>query len=414
MPRGGRARRGIRGTTGALIVALGSPPASAAPLTWEELPARAAEAWAAGPGAAWTAEVAGLEAAAAASPWGPSAVWVTAQQGLPGQNQLTAAVDLPLRGPGPAASAARAAAGTRGAAGDAGARAFRAELQELWLQAWVAREMDLHLGAYEAEVGAWLSPLEAAVGAGLAPALDLADLRAEFTTLQGERAAAVAAALQAEARLGARLGAAVEADTRASHLHGGAPPPAQNPWPALAGRGGEAPGARAAAADARAADADGRAIRAGRAPVAQLGVAVMDLSPAGDKGPMAYAGLSLPLASGARADQAEASGRAEAARARARWAAAAFEAEVTAEAAAWEAERARLARLEAGAFAALEARAQALEAAFAARQVPAARLIRARRDLHEAEHEMIVILAALRHSEARASALAAPPASERP
>jgi hypothetical protein len=122
---------------------------------------------------------------------------------------------------------------------------------------------------------------------------------------------------------------------------------------------------------------------------------------------MAFVGLELPLAQGQRAAAARAAGDAAAAAAEGRHAARRLAATVAAEATAFEAGRAQLQRLEAEVMAPLLAREQALEAAFAARQVPAERLVRARRDRHEAEHEEILVVAALRASEARAAALRA-------
>jgi outer membrane protein TolC len=412
MPIPLRARAALLRLMATLAAILVARPAAAAPtpepLQWEALPAVAQQAWATGPGQLPAATAEGAAAAARRPARGPSALWATTQQGLPGQDQGTVAVDLPLRlglAEGRRLDGAATAASAEAEAGEAD---FEAAVIGAWLEAWAAREELLHLEELQVEAAARLAPLRAAGGAGLLSAADLADLEAEQTLIALDRATAAAAAAQAEAALSGLLGRPVTAALAAPHLHD-RPLPATNPWPALAARADQAPAVRAAVAEGAAAAAAARALRAEGLPTLALGAMTVDTSaaPGAAQAPMLYAGLSLPLRTGRQAAGAAARAQAAGWEGEARWRTAALAAAIDGEARLWDEGAARAAALERERIAPLAARVARLEDAVRAGQATADRLLRARRDLHEAEHERLRVHAALLASEARASALSA-------
>jgi hypothetical protein len=402
----GRGRAILRASfllMGVLVAPLGE--AWAAPLSWEALGARVSAVYAAGPGAQAAATLAGLRAAADRPQRGPSAAWAQIQRGAPGQNQVTAAVDLPLTLGRAAGDARRSAVTAAAAASEAEAAAWLGQAQLTWLDGWAARENADHLAEYGEELRGWLDPLRAARDQSLLSRWGLADLEAELAWVGMEAAAAREAATVADAALSALLGEPVEIDPGDDHVHEREPAGA-DPWPGLAGLVDRAPAVRAAAAAADQARAELRATRAEGRPVASLGGAAVDGAD-GRTAPMFYGGISVPLRSDRGARAAAAAGEAAGWTREAEWRAQALRAAIEAESRRYAAARDRAVTLQEQVVVPLRARQDALAVAFAAGQVPAERLIRARRDLHEAEHEQITVQASLLASEARAAALRA-------
>ncbi len=383
----------------------GSAPAWATePLTWEGLDAFARGAWEQGPGAAGQLREEGQLRAANHPRRGPSALWLQQQAAIGtapsnGQDQLTLAVDLPLR------------LGLREAAAGAARAEFLwrqnldarshwlLQVHTAWLDGWIARENDAHLAEYELEVQGWLSPLEAALTDHLLSPLRLADLRGEFALLTEERLAANQAAIEAETELSRLLGRPVRVDPGARHLHQIATP-STNPWQGLISTADSAPEVRLATAGAVAAAAERRALAVETLPELSLGAAWVG-GPNGRE-PLAYGGIRVPLSTGRFARKATLDSEIAAYQAEARWHSAEARAELEGESARYAALRERAERMEAAVIRPLRERQDQLEAAFRSGQVGAERLILARRDLHDAEHEQILLHARLLASEARA------------
>ncbi len=372
------------------------------PLSWTDLPAVSAQVWAGGPGAHTAALAAGIDQGARRPQRGPSAVWVEVQRGVASQDQTTLALDLPLRLGRAETRAGSARADALRAEGRAAGAAWTEQVIDTWLAGWAARENVAHLGTFADEIASWLAPLESAAAAGLIARLDLAELRVERARVLAEQAASAEAAAAADARLSQLLGRPVAVDPGAGDLHARAPAP-ENPWAALRPLVGNAPVVAAAAAQAAAAQAERRAVWAEALPTASLGAMTVPTAEAG--APFAFAGLSVPLRTDGARRRAEAQAAAAGWSAEARWREAQLAARVGAEGQRWRAARDRAATLGTALIAPLEARQDQILAAFSQGLVPASRLIQARRDLHEAEHERILVTVSILASEARAEAL---------
>ncbi len=381
-------------------------------LTWEDLQATAASAYSSGPGAVNAAMAEGLDAAAARPQRGPSSIWAQVQRGLPAQDQLTVAVDVPLTLGLAESRAGHAEADALRADNEAEQMRWTTAVVDTWLDGWAARENALHLTEYEHEIESWLEPLRQASAAGLISALDLAELQAELARVRAERAASEAQAASVDATLSAMLGRPVRVDPGREVLHD-APRAEANPWPALVALASVAPGVQAAQAGARAADAQVQASWAAGLPVVSLGG--MSVPSATGPRQLAYVGIAVPLRTDGAAQRATSRGHQHAHLAQARWEEAQFRAGIEAESMRWEAARSQYAVLSERLIEPLEQRQASSLAAFRQAMVPAERLIRARRDLHEAHHEQLQVLAALLSSEARAYALqqALPASGER-
>lgn len=390
----------------ALILLATLSVAAAAPVTvtWEVLPRLAAETWREGPGAAAEERAQGSVSASRRPQRGPAAVWAEVQRGLPAQDQLTVAVDLPLRLGLAETRAGEAQAEATRAAARADQAAWSEAVRVAWLDGWAARENSLHLEEYSAELSEWVAPLEAAAARGLVARLDVAELRVEQARVRAEKAASDESAAAADARLSALLGTSARVDPNDEALHA-LELPAANPWPALEARAAQVPEVAAARAQARAADADRRALWSEALPTASLG----GMTVQGPEGavPLVFGGLSLPLRTDGAARRIEARAAAAAQSAEARWQESRAQARISAEALRWDAARSRIDALERELIAPLQDRQDQTLAAVQAGLAPASRLVLARRDLHEAEHEQILVLVSLLASQARAAALSA-------
>lgn len=115
-----------------------------------------------------------------------------------------------------------------------------------------------------------------------------------------------------------------------------------------------------------------------------------------------YGGLRVPFGTSDAPERVAARGLAEAARAEADVAAARHQAAMDAEAALWDLEVERLARLRADVVGPMNDRLARTEAAYREGLVTVDRLLRVRRETHEAEHEVWVLVADLLARRARA------------
>lgn len=386
-----------------LLVTLSVAAAAPASVTWEALPRLAAETWREGPGAAAVEQALGAAAASRRPQRGPAAIWAEVQRGVPAQDQLIVAVDLPLR----LGLAETRAGEARAAALRAGARADEATWSEAvrvaWLDGWAARENSLHLEEYSTELAEWVAPLEAAAARGLVAQLDVAELRVEQARVRAEKAASDEAAAAADARLSTLLGASVRVDPDDEALHA-LELPVANPWPALLARAGQVPEVAAARAQAQVAVATRQQVWSEALPTASLGG--MTVQGASGTVPLLFAGLSVPLRTDGASRRVEARAAAAAQTAEARWRESRSQARISAEALRWDAARSRIEALERELIAPLQDRQDQTLAAVQAGLAPASRLVLARRDLHEAELEQILVLVSLLASQARAAALA--------
>ncbi len=253
---------------------------------------------------------------------------------------------------------------------------------------WRVRALErAHLVDYLAEADAELEPIRAAGERRLISRLDLADLEAEVGRIAAELDTATRDARRARARFDAVLGA--RCDLAAPQ------PPASgddNPWRPLVERAARFP--EIAVHDARRAALQARAqAHAAADPwVVDVGVAARAVGSAETfVGPSIALSVPFTDSEGAEAAHARAEARIEESAALA--ASLRIRAELSAEAADFEALVQSRDALIRDRIAPLEARLRLVEAAFAAAQVEIDRLIRARRDLHEAEHALILLRA---------------------
>jgi len=374
--------------------------ALAGPVTWEGVADEALDAWSRTGGEVVQAQVDGARHARSAGPMAPSLL-VQSRTGVEGAQEASASLQVPM-GLGVRArqSWSRRAELFR-AQGAVDRQAYVEQVLSAFTTWWTARELAEHLHAWSQEVERTLEPMDRAVEQGLAAPLDAEDLRAELAGVRAEAAAAQASALRAEAELRALLGPDVELSGEDLHLHDLDVTALDNPWTALVERAGEAPRVRVQEAQADWSLAQAR-LQARWMPQLQGGVAMTDEP--GDWTPMLFAGVQLPFRPSGLGQARLARAQATAARRQAEWQTWRVRGEWAAQATAFDAEQARIARLDDEVVAPLERRLRRLEQAFAAGLVPADRVIRARRDHHEAEHERLVLTARLLASQAHARA----------
>ncbi len=375
--------------------------ASAGPVSWDGVVDTAIDAWSVAEGASLQAELDGARRARRVAAT-PLSVAGGTRLGARTNQEAFATLQAPL-GLG---VLARRSWTTRTDALHAEAavdrQAFVERVLDAWSAWWMARELALHLDAWSVEVKATLAPLDDAVREGLAAPLDAEDLRAELATVRAEAAAARADAIRAEAHLRALLGADPALDGGERHLHDLDVADLDNPWTPLVAQAADAPDVRAAEARADALHAQGRALGAWR-PTLEVGVAFAD--GIGPFEALGVVGIQAPLRPPGLAEARQAQAQATAERRRAAWRTERIAGAWRAEAAGFDAAQDRITRLDREVVAPLARRLERLEAAFGDGLVPADRVIRARRDHHEAEHERLVLTARLVASSARAEAV---------
>ncbi|MCB9674726.1 MAG: hypothetical protein H6737_06390 [Alphaproteobacteria bacterium] len=380
-----------------LAAAFGAPP-----VTWDNVTEAALGVWGDGPGAIDQASADGARRAARVVPVGPTGVRAEAQVGLAEQQQLLTAVEVPL---GLGVRERRYWAGEARAL-EAGAEAGRWEwvqqVHAAWLDWWTAAEIAEHLAEYAADVADDVQQFQQAVDDGLLAAIALEDLRAESLTVQAEAAATEQQARVAEVRLHRYFGDRA-LDAGGHDLHA-LPEGLVNPWTELIPHAPELPPVRMAEARAEAERRRAGALVASRTPTLAVGPM---WAPANDgvMRPFGYVGVSVPLQPGVASEARFARGAASAAEAEARWQAHVLQSTLEEESAAWDAARERLRRVESEVLGPLTERQERLEGALRDGLVTADRVVRARRERHEAEHEQVLVAGFLLASTARAEAL---------
>ncbi|MCB9671144.1 MAG: TolC family protein [Alphaproteobacteria bacterium] len=373
------------------------------PITWETLNADALAVFEDGPGASVTARARAARDAVGAVAVGPTAVRAEAQVGLPAQRQALAAVEMPLGVGRSERRWLRAEATARLAEVDSARFTWVRDVQEAWLAWWTASEIAEHLEDYARDVEDDLQGFESAVSEGVLAPLTLEDLRAESLQVRAEAAAMEQTSAVAAAHLRSLLGErALDAGGHALH---DAEPGMSNPWTPLVGRAGDLPAVREAAAREDAARRQVAALGASRTPVLAAGP-MWGPDDGGTLRSFAFVGVSMPLQPGVGPDRRVARGEVAAAAAERRWQERSLDAHLEQEALAWDAGRARLQRLRDEVLGPLEARQERLEGALSEGLVTADRVVRARRERHEAEHEQVLVAGELLASAARASLLA--------
>ena len=374
--------------------------ALAAPTGWEDLADHALDAWRDGPGEAVRHEVEGVAAAGARVPLGPTGVRAEVQWGSPSQEQVLTAVQFPL-GLGLAERRAWAGAARAASAREAADRwAWVEQVHQAYGRWWLAAERSEHLAHYQVAVAQELEGLAGAVEEGLLAPLDLEDLQAEAAWIASEAASSAEAEVVAGADVQAFLGERPVSEA-SPHHHDELP---ANPWPALAERVSRHPTVVAAQERAEAVERARRALGAARRPVVEVGP-MWAPDEQGQLAPLLFAGVELPLQPGVGPSQRAARGEVAAAQSHARWEAEQVRRRLVAEAEAYDAALRRVERLQSEVVSPLELRQGRLEQALREGLVSADRVVRARRERHEAEHELLEVTGSVLASAARAAAL---------
>jgi len=372
-----------------------------APVTWDTVVDAADAAWDAAEGASMDARIDGAERSARVAPELPS-ITSGGRLGSATNQELVTTLAVPLALGTRSRRRWHSAAETLRREDAHGRQVFVEEVLDAWVAWWTAEELVEHLDEWSADVERTLAPLDDAVSAGVAAPLDAEDLRAELASVRAEAAGVQAEAVRAAATLTMLLGEATVLDRGDRHLHDLDVSSLHDPWSALTDQAASAPAVRASEARAAEALAHARASRAWR-PQAEVGVAWAD-----GNGPfesLVVFGLSAPLRAPGAAEARAARGEALAASKQTGWLQARVQRAWEAESVGFGAALARIERLDREVIGPLERRLDRLDEAFRDGLVPADRVVRARRDHHESEHERLVLTAGLLGSIARADAL---------
>ncbi len=375
--------------------------ALAAPVHWDSLNEHALNAFDGGPGASYGAKIRASEQAARAVPIGPTSVVVDAQMGLAAQRQLLTGVEIPLGLGLRERRMWRAEAASLRAEADRARWEWGLQIHERWFEWWLATEIHEHLQAYADEVDRQLERFEEAERSGLIASLTLDELRAELLQVRRE-------AIEHEQRatiLGAELRTLLDVEVlddgdHAIHARRYGP----NPWSALLTTVERDPAIRAAAARRDAARHRARATLDAHTPTVVAGP-MWAPDEDGVLARFAYVGVTVPLQPGLAPERRAARGEEAAAEADRRWRLRQRRAYLERELGDYDATLQRLRQIEENLLGPLQARQERLEAALEDGLVRVDRVILARRQRHEAEHEQLRLVGELLASEARAQLL---------
>lgn len=370
-------------------------------VSWQSVVDEAEQAWTSGGGASSAAASEGLRRAGRVS--GPTLTASTGVRlGSATNQEATASLGVPLGLGLRDRSAFRAEASWIEAQDAVERGVFVDEVVVAWSQWWTTHELLEHLGEWSAELDASEAVVQQAADEGFVSPLDAADFAAERLTVRAELAALQAEERRARALLASRFGLDTALDAGSVRLEDWPVASISADWQALADAVERAPVVVAAEQSAAAEQARARQASTWR-PELEVGVAQADGT--GQWETLGFVGVQAPLAAPGRADARAARGRAEAERRRADWLQTQQRGAWLAEAAAFTAAQQRAAQLNEEVVGPLTRRVELLETAFAAGQVPAHRLLRARRELHEAEHARLLLVADLLLSSTRAQAV---------
>jgi hypothetical protein len=395
------------------------PLPDAVAISWENLDAEALAAFERGPGLSGRAEVAALsrQGGAVAGRWQSVNVNHWGEVGevdggvSSGDQILTATVTASL---GDTQAAMRTAIGAQAdeatAALDDARWHFISQAQDAYLAWWVAEATGDHLEHYINDARSQLAPLREAVASQTLSAFDLYDLEVEVAWLDAEWASTARAAADARADLQAHLGVPVALSVEGMpdlDEHTAAPQVAEdlsNPWRALQGALDNHPHLNAIQRRADALRAQAHAAQESNPWTVSAGAGLRIDEAAQPFGALTV-GVTVPLSHPGEAPAALYEGHAAAADAERVWALTSLRAQLDAEAQRFDALALHQRTLSDRWWVSLEARQAALEDALKRGLVDRARVIRARRDLHECVHERLMLRAALTAHAARARAL---------
>ncbi len=260
------------------------------------------------------------------------------------------------------------------------------QVQDTYL-IWRKHELERgHLENYLVEANAELEPIRAARDRQLISRLDLADLEAEVAWIGAELTEAKRRARLAKSRLEALLGVECElAPVPATHEE----PRRNNPWTPLLSAVESFPEVQAFDLRRQALEAQARAHEAALPIVLDVGVGARSVDfKANFLGPVLA--LDFPFQKAEASDAELARARAVSQASAGEWAALRIRAELEAEVSNFEVLVDEYFELKERYVVPLEARVELMNKAFEASQVEIYRLIQARRELHEAEHKLIL------------------------
>ncbi len=278
---------------------------------------------------------------------------------------------------------------------------FVEEVQDQFL-VWQRHELERqHLHEYLVESNAELDPIRQAQQRSLVSKLDVADLEAEVAWIRAELAESTRRVALARSRFMALLGADCElAPVAVEHSN----LQTTNPWTALASEANAFPEVQAFEARSHALRQRAVAHQAANPLTLEVGVGVRTVGFDGTYlGPVLA--LTFPFQSTEATEAVLANAQAASEANAGEWAAIRIRSELTAEADNFKALLEEYSKLQTGYVGALSSRAKLMDEAFKASQVEIDRVIRARRDLHEAEHKLILLRAEIDARRLKATAI---------
>jgi outer membrane protein TolC len=277
---------------------------------------------------------------------------------------------------------------------------FVVQVQDAYAD-WVAAEIErTHLEEYGVEAAEDLQGLRDAMRDGLASRIDVADMEAEVARIRAELAESGRRAAFARADLKRLFGTDCPLKFREQAFES----TRDNPWVDLLGSVAQFPEIRAIEARATQARRDAEVANASEPWSVGLGVGgrMVGLS---DPFVLGYLQLSIPLAKSSRPDAILARSEATALDRESAWTAARIRSGLEAERQRFDAIAATIETYQDEYLQPLEARVELLREARGAGQVPVERLVRARRELHEAHHRTLTLRAELHSRALRARAV---------
>jgi hypothetical protein len=398
------------------LLTLAPAAASAQQLDWDSLDAHADRVWREGAGRAMQRAEAGLIAQRNSLPTRWQNIQVTAQIEAPAQGAAAwdnaehvfnalATVQLGTLPDKRAALLERQIASQR-AAHELERWRFVEEIRLAYHAWWLHAALVVHLEEDLATKQAELEPLRQAAQQQLISELELLDLEAELGQVSAEVADAARMRDMARAQLTSLLGPGFTlgepADLHALDLKA---LEAQDPWTTCLDRLESHPALRALKARQRVAFAEAAVWDRANPWQLQLGPQVRTAA-FQDSWAAAYVSVIIPLGNLYTSNAIAARAQAAQLDAEAAWEAARLRSTLTAQSLSWRAQLDHIHRLERDLLTPIRKRQTLLEGAWKERRVPLERVLRGRRQLHEAEHTLIAARADLYLINARAQALA--------
>ncbi len=289
-------------------------------------------------------------------------------------------------------------------------------VQEAYLDWWIAALEVEHLSEYVEEAAADIEPFEAALKRERVAALDVADMRAEVARVRAELLEARQRAGRLQARLSELLGGRCrmapveprhqmvdqEAEQEAEQMD--AALPSENPWEAVSERVEEFPVVAKLEARRERALAGSREAAAQAPWELSAGVGMRSVG-FEEYWALGVVGLSIPLGNPAAPEADRLQAEAIAARAEGEWQIRQLRAGLQARADHFEATVETYEALRTEYLGPLEERQAMLDDAVDSGRVNSERVIRARRDLHEAHHKLLMLRTQLHTDLMRAGAM---------